>query len=99
MSDLGINLNNTSYGQKDYMAENTTTPAATGPSIWDSIFSNLGPTLNGVANVVAAGKGQQQYVQPTNSILPTQNPQNKNWLIIGAAVLLLVLVGVFAFRK
>lgn len=106
MSDLGININNTQFGQTNYMAQssgNTDTSSNTKQSsIWDSLVNNMGPMLNGVANIITSTKGGNNsgpiYYGDTSATYAEPNNQ-KTWLMIGGGAILLIAVLFLIFKK
>lgn len=106
MSDLGININNTQYGQTNYMAQssgNTDTSSNTKQSsIWDTLITQAGPMLDGVAKIIYATKGGNNsgpiYYGDTSATYAEPNNQ-KTWLMIGGGAILLIAVLFLIFKK
>lgn len=98
MPGIGIQLNNAV--KTDYMAEDSNNNTSTSGSIWDTIATNLGPTLQGVASVISASKGNNSSYNG-NTYVPAAQTEttgiNNTWLWIGGGALLLLVMVFFLF--
>jgi len=81
-------------------AEGTADTGKTGKNgqIWSDIFNNLGDWLNGAGNLTDAIKGNPK--SPDTVVYQTGGSQNMGAILgIGAAIVVVVIILVFALKK
>ena len=91
--------NGATEGTIDEYTVTAKSPNSNNGSMWTSIVSNIGPALNGVANVISSTKGGGANMYTPTYAAPAPTSNNNTWIIAAAVILLLIIAAFFVLKR